>query len=57
VKPFEIATEAQARNYLDEVAHTYKDFACKHGHYACAAWANGPCSDEVASEFNLGDEQ
>jgi hypothetical protein len=57
-KPFPINTESQAQRYLDAVADVPWDWACPHGHHGCAAWENGPCSDEIASEFNLikGDE-
>jgi hypothetical protein len=31
------------------------DQPCEHGHFGCAAWEHGPCSDELLSALE-GDE-
>ena len=28
---------------------------CEHGHFSCAAWDHGPCSDELLSAIEADD--
>lgn len=32
------------------------DQICEYGHFACAAWHHGPCSDELISEQEAAEE-
>lgn len=28
---------------------------CEHGHFECAAWHHGPCSDEIRANIEEGE--
>ena len=32
------------------------DQPCEHGHFGCAAWNHGPCSDELLSAQESSDQ-
>lgn len=44
-KPVKDWTRADRVRYCD--AALDKDLECEHGHFGCAAWKGGPCSNEV----------
>jgi hypothetical protein len=44
-----------AEEYVELV--TKCDCPCVYGHFNCAAWDNGPCSDELTGEFKLLEEE
>lgn len=48
-------TQDEAREYLRLVRET--DYQCEYGHFGCAAWEHGPCSDELTGLFNLYDSE
>lgn len=52
-------TRAEAQAYLDAVnsgeASTWPQ-PCEYGHFGCATSLYGPCSDELAGEFQLDDD-
>jgi len=48
-------TRAEARRYIGLI-HDF-DCPCEHGHFGCAAWENGPCSNEIAAAHDLIDDR
>lgn len=38
-----------AAAYIDAVNEAYDAEPCEHGHFGCALFNGGPCSDEAAS--------
>lgn len=45
--------QVRAEAYAEMV--TCAPHTCEYGHRDCAAWAGGPCSDQMLSEADLGD--
>jgi hypothetical protein len=42
--------------YVRAVAESYEAQPCRYGHFNCALIEGGRCSDEVAGQYNLTDE-
>lgn len=45
------------RAYVARVARLKDAPECEHGHFHCAAWASGPCANEVAVTYDLIDAE
>jgi hypothetical protein len=45
-------TKQKAQLYLGALSREL-GHPCEHGHYNCARWSDGPCSNELAHEFDL----
>ncbi len=38
------------RAYVARVSRLLDPPPCEHGHFGCAAWDDGPCTDELSCE-------
>ncbi len=43
------------RAYVDRVSRLKDPPPCKHGHFGCAAWDDGPCTDELFAEHGCAE--